>query len=527
MTTNIIPQYIDFAELVMTKRGRRGINAKATTAAWWQRTPERQAALVQLHERTAFLPAAASLAERLYCIIHGVTSVPVCLCGQVIPFYTPSKGYRTACSRACSMKNPARTAKIVAHRDMNAIVQKARETNLQRYGVEWTTQLPAMVAKTRSTKQARYGDPHYSNAPARMATNLERYGVPHTCVAPPVIAKSLERRRERYPVLHDANGLRALNATMPPTDIAIRLGVTYRAVYEAFQRLNIPMQTHTKGRRLESRVAEHLQSLGVAVHQNIRTVIPPKELDFYFPDQRVAVEINGCYWHANDKQRHLVKHTLCAEAGIRLLQFWDYEWIEHPAICLSIVAQAVGRTARRVSARACHIESLTDTEYRQFVETHHLMGHAPASWRYGLYLHDELVAVMAIGKARFGRRGYELVRFACATGVHVRGGFSRLLRYWQTRHTDPLWSYTDRRLFLGSGYRAAGFRHVHTTAPGYFYFRKNERKSRYQCQRHLLASWLPEFDASLSERENMIRAGYARVYDCGQDVWVWKAERVE
>ena len=79
-------------------------------------------------------------------------------------------------------------------------------------------------------------------------------------------------------------------------------------------------------------------------------IIKPKELDFYLQDYNIGIEIQGNYWHGNPKKykstnmirsnRGLIsvaeiwkedeyKKKLCQNKGIKLLVFWEDEWLEN------------------------------------------------------------------------------------------------------------------------------------------------------------------------------------------------------
>ena len=62
-----------------------------------------------------------------------------------------------------------------------------------------------------------------------------------------------------------------------------------------------------------------------------RKVIKPLELDIYIPEKRIAIEINGSYWHSEshkDKYYHQNKTINCAKQGIRFIHIFEYEWLD-------------------------------------------------------------------------------------------------------------------------------------------------------------------------------------------------------
>lgn len=59
-------------------------------------------------------------------------------------------------------------------------------------------------------------------------------------------------------------------------------------------------------------------------------IIPGVEIDVYFPELRIAFELNGNYWHSvkvqKNKNKHLNKTIECEKLGIRLFHVWESDW---------------------------------------------------------------------------------------------------------------------------------------------------------------------------------------------------------
>ena len=63
--------------------------------------------------------------------------------------------------------------------------------------------------------------------------------------------------------------------------------------------------------------------------RNSREIIPPLELDLYYPDKRIAVEFNGDYWHSNlfkNEDYHYNKLKYCLHSGIILVSIFESLW---------------------------------------------------------------------------------------------------------------------------------------------------------------------------------------------------------
>lgn len=58
---------------------------------------------------------------------------------------------------------------------------------------------------------------------------------------------------------------------------------------------------------------------------NTRKIIPPYELDIFFPDLNIAIEFQGEYWHSRQKVIEIdkLKQTLCSSNNILLLQIYE------------------------------------------------------------------------------------------------------------------------------------------------------------------------------------------------------------
>lgn len=331
--------------------------------------------------------------------------------------------------------------------------------------------------------------------------------------------------------LYDRDWLIQTNEHTTLTDMAEMVGCSQSRMSRQFAEFGIVPKQHpvayTGG---ETQIVEFLHSLGIAqIIQRDRGCIPPMEIDVYIPDAKLGIEYHGCFWHSyntvetvEQRRRHVKKYMAAKSQNIRLLQFWDTEWFQHPTICQNIIRGALHRN-NTIGARQCTIGTPTYTEMSAFLSAHHLQGSCPYTEGRGLYKENELVMVMTIGKSRFTPGSWELLRLATKTGYHISGGASKL---WSSLvscipSAGVVYSYANMRLFTGAVYTSLGFTHHHDTSPGYQYWRDGQLYSRLAFQKHKL-SVLPGYDAALTEAENMFQLGYRRLWDAGQSVWVYQ-----
>ena len=110
-----------------------------------------------------------SVAEKLYMYYNGIPDIPICpVCGEkLLQFRGIAKGYSQYCCNHCSVMDPKRKA-------------KAKNTMMQRYGVEYASQSKAISSRIRQTNLERYGGTGFASKKLMdktKHTNLEKYGV--------------------------------------------------------------------------------------------------------------------------------------------------------------------------------------------------------------------------------------------------------------------------------------------------------------------------------------------------------------
>lgn len=205
---------------------------------------------------------------------------------------------------------------------------------------------------------------------------------------------------------------------------------------------------------------------GQVIH-NSRTAIKPLEVDIYIPDEKVAIEYNGNYWHSSlckERKYHLNKYKLCEENDIRLIQVWEYEWKDprKREILKSIIKSALNISDVKVDARKCEFNILESKDVQLFINQNNLHGMRDGQKAFCLFYEGELVQCMLLGKSTFYKKGYkntgespyEILRATTKMNTQVRGGTSRLLKHIEEYvGNSPLLYFVDLDHFNGSGIR--------------------------------------------------------------------------
>ena len=366
-------------------------------------------------------------------------------------------------------------------------VDKAKETNLARYGVDNYAKTNECIDKILDKKveyKKQHGFPQESNH----LTNID-------------IIYNKERFIEVY---NDVgfDGIRSL------TGCGNTILYTKSAEYGIRDVGSISSVS-------ELQILNYLKSLGVDAIST-RKVISPYELDIYVESHKFAIEFNGLYWHSDeykDKKYHLMKTEMCEELGITLLHIFENEWNNNPEKWKSVIRTKLGLNTK-IHARKCKLVLIDNKTAADFCEENHLQGKHGCSFAYGLYHNDDLVQVATFGKARYSTEcELELIRMCTLMGHTVVGGASKI-----TAKVDSFISYANRRWSQGNVYNALNLTQLKPSPPAYWYVKSGCVFNRVQFQKHKLDK-LAIYDANKTEHENMKANGYVRIWDCGNLVF--------
>jgi len=162
---------------------------------------------------------------------------------------------------------------------------------------------------------------------------------------------------------------------------------------------------------------------GVKFSEGDRHIIAPLELDFVIENQKIAIEVNGNYWHSEvggskDRKYHLNKTKRAFEEGYRCIHIFEDEIINKPTQVESRLKSILNLNSKKIAARKCEVRVVDLKTRRDFINQYHLQGDVVAKLALGLYYENELISVASFGKARvaLGRIDkkdnlFELLRF--------------------------------------------------------------------------------------------------------------------
>ena len=273
---------------------------------------------------------------------------------------------------------------------------------------------------------------------------------------------------------------------------------------------------------------------GIQTINGDRSVISPYELDIFIPDKKIAIEYNGLLWHSEEygkgKYYHLNKLNACKRTGVRLIQIFEDEYVNHSEIVLNKLKHILGlqKNLQNIHGRKCEIREIDCSTSKSFLNKYHIQGFARATVYIGAFYNEELIGVMTFVKSSGNR--YELNRFASNYNYVCQGVGGKLFKYFIRKYNPTLVkSFADMRWTIDEKsniYTKLGFTLDSHTPPDYYYYLQNEglmRQHKFNFRKNILQKkyGLP---STMTEREMAKELGCKKIWNCGLIKYIWKNE---
>jgi hypothetical protein len=434
-------------------------------------------------------------------------------CGKETTFISITNGYHDYCSKICSgiinnqkqeVKDKIKQTKLIRYGDENYHnMEKTKQTNKERYGNEYTVGAKVIIDKIKERNQELYGvDYPLQSKDIQEKTKQslkDNYGVTN-----PGLSKEIQKRNKQTRIENKQKILEE-NDLIPTAELMTKYGIGWfhKRNELGIEIVNIGMYSYVKtedeqkiieynkhhfdGHKsyIEFEIFEFVKSIyDGEILTNKRTIIPPLELDIYVPEKKVAIEINGLFYHSSlngiDKYYHINKSKQCEEQNIRLIHIYEPEWYNDREKIENLIRIALGKVETKIYARNCTIKLIDNTIAKPFNEKGHLQGHRNAEVTYGLYYNDELVQLMSFSRTKYNRNlksdtEWEIIRGCPASNNIVVGGVEKLFKHFiQNYNPTKIFSYCDFNKFDGKSYYAIGMTFDGYTGPDKYWIKDGQ-----------------------------------------------------
>lgn len=479
-----------------------------------------------------------SFKERLWMYFHNKSNRPKCVnCCKEVSFRNRlDNPYGEFCSLECFNSNKTEMIKrqnktfqkkysVDFYTQTKDFITKQKLTKLIRYGNENYNN----IQKNKETKKIKYGNENYNNLDQYKITCLEKYGIDNFSKSKKFKDKLFDNYSNLYPNLKF--GIIDKNFVELICPICNKISeITKQLIYERSKRNHIvcpicnPIGFKNRS-HYENELCLFLDEQKINYNTNFKIGDKKIEVDVFIPDFKIAIEINGVYWHNElfkDDNFHLNKTNYCKENGIDLIHIFEDEWVYKKTIVESIILNKMGRISNKIYARTCQIREISNSDCETFLNQNHIQGVVKSKVRLGLFYKNDLVSVMSFSKGRIIMGGkkeeWELNRFCNILNYVVIGGASKLLKYFIEKYTPTkIVSYSDNRIFKGKMYESLGFKEISKSKPNYWYVINGLRKHRFNFRKSILVK--QGFDPNKTEKEIMFESKKYRIYDCGNTRW--------
>lgn len=431
------------------------------------------------------------------------------------------------------------------------MIERQKKHFQKKYGVDFYTKTNEFIIKQKHTKKKKYGDENYNNKEKAKETKKVKYGNENynnqekhkiTCLTKydtenysksNTYRKWLEQNfRNLYPTINFTNvGKNFVKFKCNNCDSEIE--ITKQLLYERFKRNHdVCTKCNPIGQSNRSFYEKELTSffdeLKVSNQNNVRNIIKG-EIDVYLPQNKIAVEINGLYWHNElfvHPNYHLDKTIQAQNQDIQLLHIFEDEWLYKKEIVKSILKNKLKITPHRIYARKCRISEIDNKTSKKFLKQNHIQGEVNSKIRLGLFYENELVSLITFSKGRVIMGGkdneWELTRFCNKLETNVIGAANKLFKHFVNSYKpEKIISYSDIRLFDGGLYTTLGFERKSQSPPNYWYVINGVRYYRFNFRKSKLVT--EGYDKNKTEKQIMFDRKIYRIYDCGNIRWEYNS----
>lgn len=273
--------------------------------------------------------------------------------------------YKKTCLEKYGVENPFQAEECK---------EKIRNTNIEKYGVEQPMQSSDILDKSKQTCLEKYGTENISKSKyfknKMKKTCLEKYGVDNPFKVQEFKDKYVQTIREKFGIKNITNisqvpnikekiknkhldnfynNINTLSRFVDNNLIPLISKEEYVGTKNETYRFKCTIcNTEFESRiddgqvprcqickpyyvsKLEIDIRTYIESIynGKLIF-NDRSIIGPLELDIVIPDLKLAIEVNGIFWHSDEMKPvgyHENKTNKCKEVGYELIYIWEDDW---------------------------------------------------------------------------------------------------------------------------------------------------------------------------------------------------------
>lgn len=490
--------------------------------------------LLEIEEKTSSFPEKLNIRQRVKLLDLGFDNDnhPTCkICGVVHFNFDSERNPSIYCSKKCLFKDKEFTLGRLVGVDQDKRVEKMKMTNVKKYGVEYQSQRKEIQQLISENSFKKYGTLHHTqNDEVKekiKQTNLKKYGSTSYSNSPLGIKTKMNMSDELYEIYSDPDKLydcyiNECNSSL--TELGNKFGTTSNMLTNLFDRIGLIVKYNNTSSYIERTFCEKIFAMNpnVIIIKNDRKLINPYEIDILLPEQKLAIEISGTYWHnekfVTDKYYHYNKWKMCADKGYQLLTFWDLECIDKEEQILNYIKSKMGLYDNVVYARNMLFEESDEKQYN-FFDNNHIQGRANIDRNFVLKDNKgDILGCVSYAKHHRDVSKYTLNRLAFKSGVSIVGGASKLIKNSIKMIDRDVITWSDNRFSTGDLYIKCGFQFDGNVPVDYKYFDSKTKTLQSKQSNKKSVNGCP---TNMTELEYCKSIGRYRLWDCGKRRFVY------
>lgn len=487
----------------------------------------------EIFSKTSTFPEDVNLRQRAKLLDsgYGNENHPRCkICNTVHFRFGDNKELSYYCSKKCMFSDTEYTKSRVSGVDQKVRVSKMKETNKKMYGVEFQSQREDFLDVVKQNSVVKYGVDHPSKSDVVKEkikiANMRKYGSSSYSNSQENIIRMSGMSLEKMEEYFDDELLIGVYKNKCNSNLQLLgeyFGFHGNSMSVMFSKRGLDVEHSLNSSMMENEYFDFISSNGYEVLRNDRKIIPPKEIDIYIPKHKLAIELNGAYWHSekmvDDKNYHFNKFVSCEAKDIQLLSFWDVECRERGPQIKSYISSKLGLFSEKIYARSTRFVELSEKQY-EFFENNHIQGRAKIDRNFALLDGSgRIVACVSYAKHHRDVSKYTLNRLAFLSGVSVVGGASKLVKKSLELIDSDVITWSDNRFSTGDLYVKCGFEFDGDIPPDYCYYEEKTKKILSKQSQQKKKIGCPEH---MTENEFCKSLGRYRIWDCGKKRFVHK-----
>lgn len=226
------------------------------------------------------------------------------------------------------------------------------------------------------------------------------------------------------------------------------------------------------------------------------------EIDLYFPNQKIGIEINPNYTHNSNKFKlkgvsknenyHYKKYLFAKEKDIKLIQLFENDLSEpnFTNITLPRINALFNEKIIKIAGRKVEINNITNNNHeikniRQFLDQYHSSGKANANYKYEIKYQNELIGVVLFSNTKI-KNQIEIKRLCVKPDIKIHGLISKIIKRFFKDYPEyqTMLTYSDNNFGDGLSYQKAGFKFIKETKQSVKFISESNVNDNYS--RHIM-----------------------------------------